>query len=146
MARLSLPPNPRKRTPDCFKHSKDKLRKAIDERNHSYNEASNRTNDERLKHLLREKWARLRKVVQHEASNRTDDERLKHLLREKWARLRKVVQHEASNRTDDERLKHLLREKWARLQKVVRQAKQRWVIKMAEGLDEEKMKDLPREQ
>ncbi len=38
-----------------------------------------------------------------------------------------------------------MRKKWARLRKVVRQAKQRWVIKMAEGLDEVKMKDLPRE-
>jgi hypothetical protein len=71
-------PNPRKQTPVWFKHSKGKLQKAIDKRN------------------------------------------------------------QASNRTDNERLKEVLRRKWARLRKVVRQAKQRWVIKMAEGLDEKK--------
>ncbi len=57
-------PNPRKQTPDWFKHSKGELQKAIDERNQSYSEASTRMDDERLKEVLRRKWARLRKVVQ----------------------------------------------------------------------------------
>jgi hypothetical protein len=56
-------PNPQKQTPDWFKHSKGELQKAIDKRNQSYSEASNRTDDQRLKDVLQKKWARLQKVV-----------------------------------------------------------------------------------